>query len=57
MTSVEIAGGPKFSEFEFEPGRRDNMDGRVSLDGLVIIFYSNATFKDLIFHYIVFQWQ
>ena len=35
FTIVELAGGPKFSSFKFEPGRRDNQDGLVSLDGLL----------------------
>ena len=35
MTAVELAGGPNFESFHFEPGRLDNEEGRVSLDGLL----------------------
>ena len=29
------SGGPKFIDFQFSPGRLDNADGLVSLDGLL----------------------
>lgn len=35
MTAVEISGGPKFCEFGFTPGRRDELGSLVSLDGLL----------------------
>ena len=35
MVATELAGGPVFADYEFEPGRRDNFEGTVSLDGLL----------------------